>query len=241
MREAVRHLRRDIDGEVAARSVVAGDDRDRVALHRHHRDPLVLDAGAHDDVGAVQHVALVAGLDRRRQVGSELLELERRAGRERRLGIDDGGQRVVFHDDRLGRVDRFGAGLRDDRRDRVADEPHLVLGEWRPLALLVERHQPFVRRQTEVGGGVHGDDTGHVARAGRVHRHDARVGVGRAHEHEVERAVERQVVDETRLPEQQVGVFDSPDGRSKDRSGHEPTLSGLDRADDGVIIRTCRS
>ena len=42
--EAVRHLRRDVDGELVARAVVAGDDRDRVALHRHHRDALVLDA-----------------------------------------------------------------------------------------------------------------------------------------------------------------------------------------------------
>ena len=77
------------------------------ALHRHDRDALVLDAGPHDDVGVGEHVAVVAaGLDRGREVRAELLELQRRAGRERGFGIDDRGQRVVLDDDRLGRVDR---------------------------------------------------------------------------------------------------------------------------------------
>ena len=89
----------------------------------------------HDDVGALEHVALVARADRGREVRAELLELQRRAGRERGLGIGDRRQRVVLDDDGLGRVGRGGAGLGDDDRDRVADEPHLVLGERRAHAL----------------------------------------------------------------------------------------------------------
>ena len=68
--EAVRHLGGDVDGEVVPGAVVARDHRDRAALHRHHRDALVLDAGPHHDVGTGQRIGGRTGLDRRRRGSS---------------------------------------------------------------------------------------------------------------------------------------------------------------------------
>ena len=49
----------EVHGELVAVAVVARDDRDRRALHRHDRDPLVLEAPAHDHVGARERVEVV--------------------------------------------------------------------------------------------------------------------------------------------------------------------------------------
>ncbi len=52
---------------------------------------------------------------------------KRRTGRERGLGVGDGLERVVLDDDGFGRVGGGRPTRRDDDRDRVADEPHLLL------------------------------------------------------------------------------------------------------------------
>ena len=62
-----RHLRRAPD-RVAA--VVLGHHRDRVRLHGHGREPLLHDASAGDDVGALQHVDVPVLLERGRDVRS---------------------------------------------------------------------------------------------------------------------------------------------------------------------------
>jgi len=186
---------------------------------------LVLDASLDDHVGALEHVAPIAWFDRGRQVGAELLELQWRIGREGGLGVGDGGQRVVLDDHRFGRVGRRGAGLGDHDRHRVADEPHLRLGERRADALRVQLHQPLVRRQSEIVGGEDRDDARHRPSVVRVDRHQSRVRVRGTHEVKMQRAVDREVVDELRTTQQQIGIFDAPDRRSENRSGHAPTLS----------------
>ena len=112
------------------------------------------------------------------------------------------------------------ARLGDDDRDRVADESHLRLGERRADAARVHLHQPFVRRQPEVGGGEDRDDAGHGARVVGVDRDQAGVRVRGAHEVEVEHAVDREIVDELGAAEQKIGVFDAPNRGSENRSGH---------------------
>ena len=52
----VRHLAREVDGELVPEPVVAGHHRDRGALHRDDGDALVLEAAAHHDVGAGERV-----------------------------------------------------------------------------------------------------------------------------------------------------------------------------------------
>src|SRR5439155_25617281 len=49
---AVGHLGGDVDREVVARPVVAGDDGDRIPFHREDGHALVLEPAPHDDVGA---------------------------------------------------------------------------------------------------------------------------------------------------------------------------------------------
>ena len=78
--------------------------------------------------------------ERRRQhgepeelVGPPLGIQERRSGAERGERIDHDGQRIVVDDDQLQRVLRDRAAGRDDRRDRLPDEPHPVAREHSPL------------------------------------------------------------------------------------------------------------
>ncbi len=172
------------------------------------------------DVGALEHVALLAGRDGGCEVRTQLLELLRCVGCERGLGIDDRGQRVVLHDDGLGRVGSGGSCRRDDHRDRVADEADLVGRERRPQDLGVELHQPFVERQAEIRGREDGHDTRHRPGLVGVNRHDARVRVRRAHEVQMQDPVDRQVVDELGASDEEVRVFDAPYSGSENRSGH---------------------
>ena len=77
----------EVHGELVAVAVVARDDRDRGALHRHDRDTLVLEAPAHDDLGAFERVAGVGSRSPHHDVGADRLELQRRVGRERALHV----------------------------------------------------------------------------------------------------------------------------------------------------------
>ena len=195
-------------------AVVARHDRDRVALHRHDRDALVLEPAADHDVGAGQRVGAPLAASAA-EVGSERLDLDRGGRVQRGLRIDGDRQRVVVDDDRLGRVDRGGLGLRDDHRDGVADEVHRAAGERGPRARRVQLHERGDGGQREVVGREDGDDAGHRQRVGRVDRADGGVGDRRTDERELQRAVDRQVVDVGGAAGQEIGVLDAPDGVSE--------------------------
>ena len=95
-----------------------------------------------------------------------------------RLGIDDGGQRVVVDEDGLGRVGALLSALGDDGDDRLADEPHHVAGQQRAGHRLV--HGGRRRRQVvqvDVRGGDDGEDAGQRQGLARVDL--ASVGRGR--------------------------------------------------------------
>ena len=104
--EAVRHLGRHVDRQVVAGAVVAGDGGDGVALHRHDRDPLVLQLGPHHGGRAGERVGCRVAAHAGDQVGADLLELERGAVGQGRLGVDDRVERVVVDLDELGGVER---------------------------------------------------------------------------------------------------------------------------------------
>ncbi len=173
--EEVGHLRGDVHGELRA---LAGDDRDGVALHRHHGDALVDEAAAHDDVGALEHIASVSVEEARGQVRPELVELHGRAGLQRRLRVDHGGQRLVVDHDRLGGVGGLGHGVRQHGDHGIAHEADLALGQRRPGTGLVQGHAERVEGgDAEVGVDQCGGHARHGERLRGVDRSDHGVGV----------------------------------------------------------------
>jgi hypothetical protein len=132
--EQVRHLCRDVGGDVVSlaamsRTMIAGHDDDGVAFHRHHGDPLVLEAAADHDVGIAQRVDVIAVAQPRRQVRADRFELQRCIRRQCRLGIDNGRQRVVVDEDGIGGVDSVSLGVGDDDGDGITDEADLSVSQ----------------------------------------------------------------------------------------------------------------
>ena len=98
-------------------------------------DPLVDHPHPDDVVGALERVGAVLVATAGRDVGAEVLELQRRVLGHRGLEVDHDRQLVVVDVDQLGRVHGLGAGLGHHEGDRVADEAHLVDGQ-RPARAL---------------------------------------------------------------------------------------------------------
>jgi hypothetical protein len=136
---------------------------------------------------------------------------ERRAGLQRRLGVDDHGQRVVLDEHLLGRVDHAVLAVADDDRDPLAHVLDRVAGErpvLGPLDLDAGRHPGHGQRalEVEVLAGEDGD-AGDLVGPGRVDRDDAGVRLGRAHDGHVEHAGQHDVVDIAPLPGDHPGVL----------------------------------
>ena len=138
----------DVHGEVVAGAVVAGDDRDRVALHRHRPRCAGSRCGPARHVGAVEHVGLPRAADRGREVRAELLELHRarraRArppGRRRRAAGRTRRRRA-----RRRRPPRPASRPRRPRPRRRRTAPCRAASGGRGAAG-VELHQPVVRRR----------------------------------------------------------------------------------------------
>ena len=134
----------------------------------HHRAPVAVEQG------------LQLGRDRELHLGAEVrAELgmhERSAFVERVLDVDDRGLDLDVDLDELGRVLGDVAALGDDQHDRLADEPHVAVGE---RAQRRARHPQQHRRlhvagvRIEIGRGEHGDHTVDGAGLGDVDAHDA--------------------------------------------------------------------
>lgn len=119
-------------------------------------------------------------------------------------GLDMGGQVLELAEDRLGAVERGGAGLGHDAGDRLAGEAHHAIGEDRPDGR--GRHRAVaVLDQFELDGILHlsGEvlrrvdraHAGDVARAARVEFGDPAMGDRGAEEGQVQRALRDQVLD----------------------------------------------
>ncbi len=130
----------------------------------------------------------VAALEAVGQIAGRLVPQQRRAGGERRRGIDDGGQRTVRDRDLLGGVARLLAGVGDDERDRIADMPHPVASQrrarrhdhrrdGRDLRDAGQRADPV---GVEIGGGEDAAHARHRARRVGVDAVDQRMRVRRA-------------------------------------------------------------
>jgi hypothetical protein len=87
---------------------------------------------------------------------------QRRAFRDRRLRRGDGGQQLVFHFDRLKRIDCLIARFGNDRRDSIADKAHLVVGQRHSCAgdvLRVRREMGFdAAGNPDAGQRLHASD-----------------------------------------------------------------------------------
>jgi hypothetical protein len=171
-------------------------------------------------------------------VRAELLVDERRALRERRLGVDDGRQRLVLDLDELRRVLGRAAARRRDHGDRVArvprlvDRDRLVLGRVRLLGRDPRARQRSLPLVGEIRAGPRGDDAGVGERGRHVHLRDARVRVRAAHDAEEHHPGGAHVVDPLRLALKELLVLLAVDRRTDAvadldlcRSGHRATAS----------------
>ncbi len=159
----VEPLRRDVDVD-AALAVRHGEPRlgpeEGLVLARRARTSpstrdLALGVGVavpdHDRADDVRPRVVAVAVAHRRPVGVERLLLGRA------LGVDDGLERLVLDDDRLGRAARLLGMLGGDERDRLAvvadavDREHRLVGELEPVGL----------RARDVGVREHGVDAGH--------------------------------------------------------------------------------
>jgi predicted acylesterase/phospholipase RssA len=209
-----------------------------VHLHRGHGHPLVHVAAPHDDVG---HRLEVERRVRRLGHGQVVLppgDDRRRAGGQRLLGVDVDGQRVDVGPHHRRGVLALGERLGEHDGDRLPDEPHAVDGQRRPGEVVVQAHEPVVGPDAELGGGPHGHDPRH--RPGLVHldRPDRAVGGVGAHEHGVQRVLERQVGHVAAGTSQQLGILGADHAGAEDRPVGE--LGLLDRAPRSATVRAVR-
>ena len=85
----------------------------------------------------------------------------RRAGGQRGLDVEHGGERLGVDDDQRGAVLGRGLGLGDHERDRLAGPHDLLAREWLGGAA-------GAAGQRQVGGGEHGDDARDLERGAAV-------------------------------------------------------------------------
>jgi hypothetical protein len=217
----VRLLGRDVRRELA----VAGPDDDGVALDRGRGDALVLHPDPHHVGRVAPGVALVVVPAGRRDVAADLLELQRRPGRQGELHIGDRRQDAVVDVHELGCVHCGGAGLGDHDGDRVTDVADLLAGERSAARGGVDLREGRKAPVAELGGR---EDTDHARGSGGrrgVDRLDERVRDRAAHEHRVEQIGVLLVVDERGASEQQLGILDAAYDGAQQRARHGLVLS----------------
>ena len=154
------HRRRHHDHREPGELVVRGDrplpgaavelDERAVELERGRVEAVEMELGDRHDVVRLGEGAVdVAPLPDARvgEVPAALLVQHRRAVLERLPRVDDDLERVVVDHDELGGVARELARLGDDRRDRLADVPHLADRE----RVVPERFHPARPRSGRTG------------------------------------------------------------------------------------------
>ena len=100
---------------------------------------------------------------RHRDVVAVPLEQQRCVELERRLRGHSGRQWVVVDDHQVGGVLGLHDGFGEHRHDGLADESHTVDRQRWASEVVVDGGHALERRDAQVGGGQHGDDTGRGA------------------------------------------------------------------------------
>ena len=174
--QVVRRLGARDDDQLAV-AVLVGDRR--VLLEREMRVALVEEDVLEDVVRGGERLVDVAELHRDPLVDVAFVAVvvdARLEGRQRLGGIGDRLQRLV---DDVEQVERLGGRqlvARDDQRDGIADEAHLVHAE----RVLVLAHRQDAVRDRQIGAGQDQQHAGMRRRAGGIDRDDARVRERRA-------------------------------------------------------------
>ena len=207
----VRHLRRGVERQLAARGDPVGHHAAR--LDGHGGEALVVDRQRHLHGRGVEDGVEALGLvlDRQAVVAGRLLVQLRRIGLAGVLGVDHDRQRVVVDDDAVGGVTGQGGRIGDHDCNQLADHPHLAVGQDRPLGLLgvAERVRgagnACFEPQRVVGEDV--DHAGHRCGRRGVDAADHGVRVRRAQEGRVGHVGQLDVVDVPALAGDQRRVF----------------------------------
>ena len=136
----------------------------------------------------------------------DVLAQQRRVGRHRLEGIDQGRQLLVFDLDQFGGIGRGIAVGRHHEGHFLVLEQHLLLGQDRLHVAGQGRHVVQAER-LQVGCGQHRDHARHLQRLRGVDLLDPGVAIGRAHEIAVEHARQLEVVDVVALALGEARVF----------------------------------
>ena len=141
-------------------------------LERTRCDPLIHHPLAHDDVASVEQRFVPTELELGRHVRTDLGK-QQRVRFQRRLSVDEHGQRIEVDPDEVGCIGTLVFLLGDDGDDRLADEPHHVDGQQWPGHVLHERRQ---RREVDLARQDHVDHAGGSACLVHIDARDPRVG-----------------------------------------------------------------
>jgi hypothetical protein len=198
--EPVRALARRPEGETAVGP--RGRDHDPARLDRDTVHPADAEPRFHHHIGRRETGGGIAHAGGREpgHVVRPGVEHARRARLERALHGAGGGQGLVVHLHRRGRVRRRIGIVGDHRGHHLAHVAHERIGEdrlrRRPEARgRRDRRRDGPRALRQVTRGVDSDDPRHGARGGGVDRAHARVGVRAPHEGRVQHAGEAEILD----------------------------------------------
>ena len=166
------------------------------------------------------------------QVGRVLFVEDLRPGRQRRLDIDDGRQRLDVDSDQLGGIQGLIAALGHDHRDRLADMADLAHGQHRLLRIVdgvLHVGSPLGRQRQLAAGdrgrqalqllaGEHAHDARHRRRPADIDRADAAVRMLASDEDGVQHARQDEIGDELPAPRQQAMIL-APRHGASDEAG----------------------
>ena len=219
--DEVRHLGRRPEGHAIVIGHVVGHATSR--LHRRREQPLLADPLLDHHLGFGEGRLDVAGGERcvpSDVVGTVALH-QRAARRHRLLEIHHSGERLVVHDNELGRIIGKVSIFRDHHRHRLACIDDLVLGDRELVGHLlligdkgIGDREGGVDVGLEVGGGEDGHNPRRCQRCARVNRSDASMGMRAAHDRHVRHVHEVDVVDEVAVPGDELGILTTLDARS---------------------------
>ena len=208
--EVGEHVVDAFAGVVVGDQAEALDGRARVARVAHRGRDRVRGIGERRLRLAVAERALAD------EVAAHGLVQHRRVRAERRLGVDDGVERLVAHVDQGERVLRPVAVLGHDDGDRLAGVAHPVGGDAPVLHGLADGHDEGRGPGPRVLARDHGVDARHRLRRRRIDAEQAGVRVGRAQDGGVARAGRhRQVVDVAAAAHEEGRVLDALQRRAE--------------------------